>query len=309
MNVAEVIDMTRKTVLMDAVVPYLWGDDELIYMLNRAMNEIFRISAVKDQTTTAIVQIKLLSNLGVYPLDSRVLKIDNARLSTNSEYGSLVKNTEERLNKENNEWRDDTGTPIEYCPVAYSGYLSIHPKFDDVGEYVGDSDISFVSSGGIYTISQTNGDFSDLTAGDQVVVTGSGVTANNTTLTVVTVGTDSFTVSESITSASGTSATIRLVRDTLLLSVSRFGTAYFVVSDIENETEITDLKDQWAETLVDGIAKRAYLKPHTQTLDSAKAESHRQLFELAKKDIKRDIILLHKPDKSRVPRSGTSIYY
>lgn len=304
MTVAEIIDMARRLALVDATTPYLWGDDELIFCLNRAFNELIKLPLIKDQSTTAIVQIKLLSNLGVYFLDSRILKIDSARLSIDNT--PMERELETRLDATISGWRDLTGTPRKYCPGAYSGYISIYPKFDSTYEYIGVSNISFAAL--TKTISQTGGDFSGLVAGDEVYVSDT-VTANNGYRTVVTVGTDSFTVSETIVDGTNTSATIRKVRDTLLMTVSRLGTTRFVVSDIEQDTEITDLRDDQTEGLIDGIAKRAFLKPTSQTLDPNKAEYHRGLFEEFKKEVRKDIILLHKPDRSRVPRSGTSIYY
>jgi len=307
-TVAEVINWTRKLALQDATLPYHWEDEELIYCLNRCYNELVKSALlIKDQSTTAVMEIKLLSNLGIYALDSRVIQATQARLETDNTQTPLTRTTEIRLNQTVSDWRNETGTPREYIPSYSSGYLCVYPKFDDEGEYVGVSNISFVS--GTKTISQTSGDFSDLTAGGEVTVTGATNSANNSTFTVATVGTDSFTVTGVLTSELTSSATIRLVRDTLLMTVSRLGTARFVVSDIENDTEITDIRDDHADGLVDGIAKRAFLKPNSQTLDPKKAEYHRGLFEEFKKEVRRDMILLNKPDKSRVPRSGTSIYY
>ena len=306
MNVAEVIDMTRKLALVDAIPPYLWEDDELIFCLNRAFNELIKSALpIKDQSTAAIMQIKLLSNLGIYAMDSRIIQITQARLQDDTTQAPLTRTTEIRLNQTVSDWRNETGTPREYAPGYSSGYLCVYPKFDDTGEIVGSSNISFVAS--TKTISQTGGDFSELAVGDEFNV--SGTVSNNGYFTVVTVGTTSIVVSETLVNESNTSATIRKVRDTLLMTVSRLGTARFVVSDIAEDTEITELRDDQAEGLIDGIARRAFLKPTSQTLDPNKAEAHRQLFELFKKEIRRDMILLHKPDKSRVPRSGTSIYY
>ena len=305
-TVAEVINWTRKLALQDVTLPYLWEDEELIYCLNRCYNELVKSALlIKDQSTTAVMEIKLLSNLGVYALDSRVIQATQARLETDTTATPLTRTTEIRLNQTVSDWRNETGTPREYIPSYSSGYISVYPKYDTEGEYVGN--ISFVS--GTKTISQISGDFSDLTAGDEVTITGATNSANNSTFTVATVGTDSFTVTGTLTSESSSSATIRLVRDTLLMTVSRLGTARFVVSDIENDTEITDIREDHCDGLIDGIAKRAFLKPNSQTLDPNKAEYHRGLFEEFKKEVRRDMILLNKPDKSRVPRSGTSIYY
>jgi hypothetical protein len=308
-TVADVINWTREEVLDDTdAQKYLWSDTELIHHLNRCYNELIKAALPqKDQSTVAITQIKLLSNLGLYALDSRIIQVETARLQSDTTFGPLNKTTENRLNGTVSNWRNETGTPREYAPGAASGYLSIYPKFDNTCEYIGSSNISFVS--GTKTISQVGGNFSGLVAGDQVVVTGSGVTANNTTLTVVTVGTTSFTVSEAITTALNTSATIRKVRDTLLMSVSRLPTARWTVQDITDETVITEIRDDHIDGLMDGIAKRAFLKPDTYAYYPQKAEYHRGLFEEFKKEVRRDMILLHKPAKSRVPRSGTSIFY
>jgi len=305
-TVADVISLTRESVLDDSdSQKYLWSNTELIYLLNRCYNELIKSALpITDQSTAAITQIKLLSNVGIYALDSRVIQVTNARL--NSDTANLVKTIEARLNQTVSDWRNETGTPREYCPGAYSGYLSVYPKFDDTWEYVGDSDISFVAL--TKTISQTGGDFSGLVAGDEVYVSDT-VAANNGYRTVVTVGTDSFTVSETIVDGTITSATIRKVRDTLLMTVSRLPTARFTVTDITGETVITDIRDDHIDGLADGIAKRAFLKPDTYTYYPQKAEYHRGLFEEFKKEVRRDMILLNKPDRSRVPRSGTSIYY
>jgi len=303
-TVADIISITRSLVLDDSdSQKYLWSDTELIHMLNRAYNELFKTSLqMKDQTTTAIVQIKLLSDLGVYAEDSRIIQITHARLQTNHDLGPLEKTTEQYLNSEISDWRSLTGTPRKYCPGAYSGYLSVYPKFDNTGEFIGSSDISFAST---KTISQSGTDFSALATGDSVYV--SGTTNNNGYKTVVTVGSGYFTVSETVTTESNTSATIRKVRDILLLSVDRLPSARFVVADIAAATPITELREDHIDGLTDGIAKRAFLKPDPYAYYPQKAESHRLLFEEFKREIKRDMILRHKPDFSRKIRSGTGI--
>jgi hypothetical protein len=301
MTVTDIINYTRSTVLDDAdPQKYLWEDTELIFLLNRAYNEIIKIPYIKDQSTPSIVQIKLLSNLGVYSLDSRILKIDSAHLSVNNI--SMDREIETRLDATITGWRGLTGTPKKYCPGAYSGYMSIYPKFDNVGEAIGASNISFDLA--TKTISGVN--LSVFVAGDSFNV--SGTTLNNGYYTVATAGT-SISVSETLVNELNQSATIRKVRDTMLMNVGRLATARFTVADIVAETEITEMRDDHIEGLTDGIAKRAFLKPDTYTYFPQKAEYHRGLFEEFKKVVKRDIILLHKPDKSRVPRSGSSIYY
>lgn len=306
-TVADVINWTREEVLDDTdAQKYLWSNTELIHLLNRCYNEIVKAGLpITDQTTAAIRGIKLLSNVGVYALDSRVIQVTHARLQDDTTYPALTRTTEKRLNETVSDWRNETGTPREYCPGAYSGYLSIYPKFDDSYEVEGSSDISFVAL--TKTISQAGGDLSAYVSGDEVYI--SGTDDNNGYFTVDVAGTASFTVTETLVDESDTSAVIRKVMDTLLMTVSRLPTARFTIADITAETEITDIREDHIDGLMDGIAKRAFLKPDSYTYYPQKAEYHRGLFEEFKKEVRRDMILLHKPDKSRVPRSGTSIYY
>jgi hypothetical protein len=202
-------------------------------------------------------------------------------------------------------WRNETGTPREYAPGAASGYLSTYPKYDNTCEVIGDSDITFDAVA--KTISRTAGDFSAFTVGDEFYV--SGTTLNDGYFTAAIVSTTSITTSIAPVGEASTSATIRKVRDTLLMTVSRLPTARFAVIDIENAVPITEIRDDHIDGLTDGIAKRAFLKPDTYTYFPQKAEYHKKEFEEFKKEVRRDMILLNKPDKTRVPRSGTSIYY
>ena len=306
-TVADVISWVREEVLDDNdSQKYLWSNAELIHLLNRAYNEIFKATLQrKDQTTVAIVEIKLLSNLGIYALDSRIIQVNNARLETDTTRGPLLKTSERVLDGTVSDWRNETGIPREYCPGAYSGYLSVYPKFDDEGEITGSSNITFVAA--TKTISKVAGDFSDLEVGDEINI--SGTVSNNGVKTVATAGTTSIVVSEALVNEANTNATIRKVRDTLLMSVDRLPTTRFVVGDIEAATVITELREDHIDGLADGIAKRAYLKGDTYTYYPQKAAHHKAEFEEFKKEARRDMILLHKPDRTRVPRSGTSIGY
>jgi hypothetical protein len=304
-TVADVINWTREEVLDDTdSQKYLWSNTELIHLLNRAINELVKSALpIRDQTTEAIRTIKLISNVGVYALDSRVISVHDARLETNSSFGPLLRTTESVLDKTISDWRSTTGIPSRFCPGAYSGYLSIYPKFDDEGEVTGASNITF---NGV-TISQVGGDFSDFAVGDEFYV--SGTTSNDGYYTVATEGTTSITVTDALVCEANTNAILRKVRDTLLMTVSRLPTARFAVSDITSLTEITDIQEDLIDDLVDGIAKRAFLKPDKYTYFPQKAEYHRGLFEEAKRNAKRKGILLNKPDKTFTIRSGSGIGY
>ena len=304
-TVADVISWAREEVLDDTDdQAYLWSNTELIHLLNRAYNELVKSALpIRDQTTEAIRTIKLLSNVGVYALDSRVISVHDARLQTNSAFGPLLRTTESALDKTISNWRETTGTPSRYCPGAYSSYLSLYPKFDDEGEITGASDITF---NGV-TISQVGGDFSDLAEGDEFYV--SGTTSNDGYHTVATEGTTSITVTVALVNESNTSATLRKVRDTLLMTVSRLPSARLAVSDIAALTAISDIHEDIVDDLVDGIAKRAFLKPDKYTYFPQKAEYHRELFEEAKRNAKRGMIMLNKPDRAFTVRSGSGIGY
>ena len=306
-TVTEVIDQTREELLDDTDdQDYLWSNSELIHHLNRAFNELVKPALpIIDQTTAAIRTIKLLSNVGIYALDSRVIQVTEARLETDTTFNHLTKTTEKRLNETVSDWRNETGTPREYCPGSATGYLSIYPKFDDTWEIEGASDISFVAA--TKTISQTGGNLSAFAEGTEFYV--SGTTSNNGYFTVVTEGTTSLVVAETLVNESNTSAILRKVRDTLLMTVSRLPTARFSITDYNDGTIITGIRDDHIDGLHDGIAKRAYLKPDTQTYYPEKAKVHHDLFEVFKKEVKRDMILLHKPERSRVIRSGSGIGY
>ena len=123
------------------------------------------------------------------------------------------------------------------------------------------------------------------------------------------VGTTTMTTVESLVTENNQSATLRKVCDILLMTVNRLPTARFTAADITSETEITGIRADHQDGLVNGIAKWAFLKPDSNCLDLQSAERHRVAFEEFKVQVKRDLILLNKPDKSRKPRSGTSIWY
>lgn len=305
MNVATLIERMRSEILDDSIEPYLWSDTNLINELNDTIDELAEENLlIIDQSTTTIVEIRLPCNQTLHAISDSIIHFRFGRLESTG-YG-VTRTTEDWLNANVSDWRDTTGSaPTHFAPSATKGYLSIYPKYDDTYEYIGSSDISFVS--GTKTISQVGGDFSGLEAGDEVNI--SGTTNNNGYFTVVTVGTISFTVSETVTTEASTSAVIRKVMDTLLMTVNRMPLTPFTVADIASATNITDIKSLHHSKLFNGMAKRAFLKPDSETYDKGKAEYHRGLFEVDKKRMKRSTILFNKPDRSRTIRSGTGIGY
>ena len=237
-TVADIIERTRVEVLDDNIEPYNWEDEELINYLNDTINELAEENlCVADQSTTSITEVRLLSGTTLHAVSDLIVNVKFGRLETAGYY--LVKTTEEWLNGNIAEWRDTTGTyPTYFAPSASKGYLSIYPKFDATYKFTGSSNISFTAA--TKTITHTGGNFSGLVAGDEVNI--SGTTNNNGYFTVVTVSTTYFTVSETVVNESGTSAVIKKVEDTLVLSVNRLPLTAFTVSDIADATSITDLK-------------------------------------------------------------------
>lgn len=305
MHVGTWVSRYRIEVLDDNIEPYLWSNIEVINHLNDTIDECAEENLViSDQNTASVTTVKLLSNTTLHAVSDSIIHVRFGRLNSTG-YG-LVKTTEDWLNAEVSDWRDTTGTdPTHFAPSAMKGYLSIYPRYDSTYYFAGNSDISFVS--GTKTISQATGDFSGLVAGNEINI--SGTTNNNGYFTIVTVGTTSFTVSETVTTETNTSAIIKKVEDSLLLSVNRMPLTAFTVADIAAETVITDIKAIHHAKLFNGAAKRAYLKPDSETYDKGKAEYHRQLFDKDKRRMKLTTILGAKPDKTRKPRSGTSIWY
>jgi len=303
MDVGTLISGTRSEILDDTELPYGWSDSDLISGLNQSLRKMYKACMVKvDQETTAITQIKLLSNLGIYDLDSRVLKIKNARFSVHVTYAPLEIETEAYLDQTITNWRTTTGVPRKCCPSVASGRLSIYPKFDDTYEFTG----TFTFTGSTKTVLQASSNFSGLVVGDEVNV--GGTDDNDGYLTVATVGTTSFTVNEAITNESH-SATIRKVEDILIMTVLRLPITVFTVNDIANATDISDLRFDYHEDLMYGIGELAYLKADSQTFDLAQSKICGSEFARRLKQARIDTILLNKPDRSMKIRSGTGIGY
>jgi len=306
MDVGTLVGRVRSEILDDDIEPYLWSNTNLINYLNDTIDELVEEQLlIIDQSTTSVVEVRLLSNVVLHAIVDSILHVRFGRLESTG-YG-LIRTTEDWLNGNVSDWRDTTGSaPTHFAPSATDGYLSIYPKYDDTYEYVGSSDIDFVG-GATKSITQATGDFSGLETDDEIYI--SGTDDNNGYFTVVTEGTTSFTVSETVTTEASTSATIRKVEDTLLMTVNRMPLTPFTTADIAAATDITDIKSLHHSKIFNGMAKRAFLKPDSETYDKGKAEYHRGLFEVDKKRMKRSLILFNKPDKTRTIRSGTGIYY
>ncbi len=304
-----IIDLARKTVLDDDVGPeYLWSNIELIADLNLIVNELYEETLfVEDNYTVALTQIKLLSNLGVYDLDERVLNVkDGAKLSVNTDtnYGVLKKTTEAFMDQWKTTWREitDTTTPLRYIPDPGRKQLSIYPKFDDEGEVLGASDISFTAS--TKTITRAGEDFSAHYAVDDEFNV-DGTTSNDGYLTVATVGTTTMTVDEALVNESSTSAIFRRVEDTLIMVVNRLPLTVFTTTDIDASPAVSpEFKSKYHHGLIYGIGREAFLKPDSQTLNIQASDMWGKRWEAFKGKVKRDLAPLVRSE--RQGKSGTS---
>ncbi len=303
MNVTEIISLERESILDDTREPYLWSNAELVFALNESLDEFCReVWVITDQTGT-LTEIKLLSNVGLYPLDEGIVNVKSARLKSGDQWGRpLEKKSESWFDQNYANWRARTGTPRAYAPDAASNYLSIYPKFDSVGEVIGAGDISFAAATGI--ISKPGANFiSHFAVGDTVVI--SGTADNNGTFTIAAVTDNEITVNEILADEAGTSAALRKVRDTLLMIVNRIPLTPITPFDIGASTPvIPEIKSMYHGGLLHGIAKRAFLKQDAETYDPQKAERHRLLFEQFKVKAKTDLIRLTATDDTMSPRLG-----
>lgn len=300
-----IIDLTRKIVLDDTIGPqYKWGNDELIHYLNIIVEELYRETfLVEDRITAALTQLKLLSNLGFYDLNDLVLNVkDGAKLSvnTNRNYGVLKKVSEAYMDQLRPAWREITDTvPQRYIPDCGRSSLDIYPKFNNAGEVVGASNITFTAL--TKKISKVGEDFTaHYVVGDEINI--SGTTLNNGYVTAAIVSATEITINEVLVDEALTSATLRKVCDTLLMVVNRLPLAPFTVADITASPGVApEFKTTYHRELVYGIGREAFLKEDTQTLNPQASKDNGDRFEILKAKVRNDLIT-----KSRSERQGTS---
>ena len=302
----QIIDLTRKTVLDDTVGPeYKWKDDELIHYLNIITEELYKETfLVEDRATVALTQLKLLSNMGQYDLDDLVLNVkEGAKLSvnTNRNYGVLKRVSEAYLDQLRPTWREITDTvPTQFIPDCGRSSLEIYPKFNDDGEVIGTSDISFAAS----TITRAGEDFSaHYAVGDEINI--DGTTLNDSYRTLATVGTTTMTTTVALVTESLTSATLRKVCDTLLMVVNRLPLIPFTVADITASPGVTpEIKVSYHRKLIYGIGREAFLKEDTQTLNPKASEDNGKRFEALKAEVSRDLIFKNRSERQTSSRSS-----
>ncbi len=293
-----IIEVAR-SMLDDTVETYRVSNTELIFDLNESFNELAADTLlITDQNTAATCQIKVLSNVGQYALDDRVLAVKYARLSSDTSYGSMIRISEDKLEQFIVDWRGDNDTPRYYAPGSSMGYIRIYPMFADTSEVVGASNISFAVT--TNTITKPLETFTaHYAVGDEINI--SGTTLNNGYFTLATVGTTTMTTVGALATEDLKSATLRKVEDTLMMTVNRMPLTPFTVADCAStSTTAPEIKSLYHGGLIDGMLKRAFLNDNTQIYNPKRAEDHRVIFEGFKQKVRRDMGRIGMPEPPRM---------
>jgi hypothetical protein len=255
---------------------HLWTDETLLRHLNTALNEWCReTGCLRDHLTEAICKIPILCNQHTYGLDSRVTEIHVGYLDNGLPI--IYPKSDEWLDHHVSAWKRISGNVLWLLPDYDLNYVrTIYYPPSTLGYWTGAVD--FIAPA---TIQQVGGNFSSfLTVGSQVVVSGTtlnGTTAAPKTFTVITAGTDSLTVSETVANESAGAAILQKVIDTMWLTVSRLPLNQLTIGGIH--TESPEIKFDHHPYLVHGICRECYSKQDSQTLDVNKATEHRDKFE------------------------------
>ena len=296
--------MARSDILYDTIRPYRWTDNYLLHCLIRAYDELCReTKCIVDSTTTAVTEVPLLANQGMYALHASVVNIFSARLESDGQ--PLAKKTESYMDLGFYGWRDTTGTPYLIISDSASRYFSVYPKYDTTGYILGVSNINFVvAAGPVYTITQAGATFTDhYTSGDLMVVTGTSL--NNKTFTLTNVAATTLTTSTATDAETLTSAKMQLIKDTALLRVARTMVTRWVENDLAITTPPTpEIDVDLHYGLLDGIAKFAYLKQDSDAYDPNAAQKHRDLFEDFKSTVRFELADLTAEQGISTPHYG-----
>lgn len=127
MKLGELLDIVRRSDLDDTAQPYLWSDDELTEYADDAQKQACRRGRLLvDSTTDAICEIAVVAGTSVYTLDPRVIRINRARLS--SESLPLRFMQVRALDAQAPGWEDWEGTPEYLVPDWQSGGIRLVPN-------------------------------------------------------------------------------------------------------------------------------------------------------------------------------------
>jgi hypothetical protein len=91
MQLNAILEQCREK-LDDQVEKYLWSTDELVREISKAEEIVAeKLLLLKDSTTSAIVQIAITTPTAIYSHDSRILRIERAKLSTQTKKLSIIR--------------------------------------------------------------------------------------------------------------------------------------------------------------------------------------------------------------------------
>ena len=303
MLVKDILWSAREDYLDDTVIPLLWSDELLIRHLNTVLDEWCReTGCLRDWTTPAICKTLILANQHTYPMDSRIKEIHKGYLDHGSPL--VLPKDDEWLDVNLPTWRRDTGSVLFLLPDYGQGFFRVirYPP-SSLGYWSGAFIFTDLSGTITHAIGTTEGNFSTLLkVTDQVVVSGTalnGTTAVPKTLTVASVSTSSFTVSEALADETASAGIIQKVIDTLWLTVSRLP-----LLPITNESQSPEIRSDYHPYLIHGICREAWGKQDSQTFDKEKSKEQRGLFEDCKRKARAERDWLRYSEKTMKPHPG-----
>ncbi len=284
----------------------LWPDETLLRHLTTALNEWCReTGCLRDHTTEAVCKIPILCNQRSYAMDSRITEIHKGYLDHGSPL--VLPKTDQWLDENVSNWKRTTGSVLWFLPDYDQGYLeTIYYPPSSMGYWAATAavPITFTALGGI--IAKTGGLFSTLLkATDQVVISGTALNGTNAVpkiFTVTSVSSDSFTVSEAVANESSTTGIIKKVIDTMWLTVSRLPLVPLTIGDISAQSP--EIRADYHPYLVHGICREAYSKQDSQTLDVAKAKTHKDEFSHWKRQARGERDWLRQSETTMKPHPG-----
>ena len=286
----------------------LWSDELLLRHLNTVLNEWCRETGVlRDHTTASICKTLILANQRIYPMSPLITEIHNGYLDNGSPM--VLPKDETWLDDNIGSWKRDASVgAILFLLADYdqSFFQTIYYPASSMGYWSGAVNFANLGSTITHTIGSTESNFSNLLkVADQVVVSGSvlnGTTAVPKTLTVTSVSTSSFTVSETLADETAPAGIIQKVTDTLRLSVSRLPLLQLTMADIA--TQSPEIRSDYHPYLVHGILREAYMKQDSQCLDVNKSKEHKDIFEYRKNQARNERDNLRRSVKNFRPHPG-----
>lgn len=134
MNLQELVNHTRSSVLRDTAIPSLWSDIEITLYLNHAENEFaIRTHDIVDDSTPAVVQFSTVAGQKVYPLHQSIIMINELGIveydvddpTVEVNYTQLHDRTRRQLRR-----RFGIGRPCLYTAQVRSNSIRLDPTPD-----------------------------------------------------------------------------------------------------------------------------------------------------------------------------------